>query len=259
MRSGRRAAISVWMRSAAAAASVPRGSRNVGPTCTTIGSGLGRIAPGRQRLERAHDADGQDRHVRARDDLRQHRVDLVEVPRARAAPLGGHREHAPVRRCRRMARTPDESRPCRSTGIASHCARNQLTTGNLKSEALTMVTVFGNGSTTMSEGTSSKLAWFSTTMQRPAGRDVLRTAQLEVVKAPHVRAEQTLDEPPREAACACACGATCVTTPAMPAHDHSRSPPHRNNCCTPRTSVLVYQCGVGPRRPSSTSRYRSGE
>ena len=57
-----------------------------------------------------------------------------------------------------MARTLVESRPWRSTGMAFHCFRNHGTSGTLNSDALTTVTVSGYGSTTISAGTSSRLA-----------------------------------------------------------------------------------------------------
>ena len=64
----------------------------------------------------------------------------------------------PERSTASMLRTPVESRPWRSTGMAPHWRRNQLTIGTLNMDALTTVAVLGKGSITMSAGTSSRLA-----------------------------------------------------------------------------------------------------
>jgi len=68
-----------------------------------------------------------------------------------------------------MARTLLESRPWRSTGKAPHCASSQPTPGILNSDALTMVCVSGKGSSTIRTGTSSRLAWLTTTRAGPRG------------------------------------------------------------------------------------------
>ena len=46
----------------------------------------------------------------------------------------------------------------RSTEMAPHWCKNQLTIGTLNMDALTTVAVFGNGSSTISAGTSNRLA-----------------------------------------------------------------------------------------------------
>ena len=56
------------------------------------------------------------------------------------------------------ARTLAESRPCRSTAIAPHWFNSQPMMGNPRSDALAINTVFGYGSSTISAGTSSRLA-----------------------------------------------------------------------------------------------------
>ena len=111
-------------------------------------------------------------------------------PRARAGALGGHGQHpAGAQHAEHAANAGGVAPDALDGDGAPLSAGSSRSTGTRNISALTTVAVFGNGSSTISGGTSSRLAWLRTTSSGPRGGMCSAPMQPEVVVRKQVQAQ----------------------------------------------------------------------